>query len=40
VVLERLPRGPGVVVAGVDLKRVRSLRRSLPALTHRTLSRC
>jgi nitrilase len=40
VVLERLPRGPGVVIAGVDLERVHSLRRSLPALAHRTLSRC
>jgi len=40
VVLERLPRGPGVVVAGVDLKRLRTLRQSLPALTHRTMSRC
>ncbi|HZM45486.1 MAG TPA: carbon-nitrogen hydrolase family protein [Burkholderiales bacterium] len=39
-VLERLPRGPGVVVAGIDLKRVRGLRQSLPALAHRTLSRC
>ena len=40
VVLDRLPRGPGVVVAGVDLERVRSLRQSLPALAHRTLQRC
>jgi predicted amidohydrolase len=39
-VLDRLPRGPGVVVAGVDLRRLRSLRQSLPALTHRTLHRC
>jgi nitrilase len=40
VVLERLPRGPGIVVAGVDLKRLGTLRQSLPALTHRTMSRC
>ena len=32
VVLERLPHGPGVVVAGIDLARIRSLRQSLPAL--------
>src|SRR5262245_5979242 len=37
VVLERLPRGPGVVIAGIDPKRVRSLRQSLPALSHRKL---
>jgi nitrilase len=40
VVLERLPHGPGVVVAGMDLARIRSLRQSLPALSHRTLRRC
>ena len=40
VVLERLPHGPGVVVAGIDLARIRSLRQSLPALSHRTLRRC
>lgn len=40
VVLDRLPRGSGVVVAGVNLQHVRNLRQSLPALTHRTLSRC
>ena len=37
VVLDRLPRGAGVVVAGVDLLHLRSLRQSLPALSHRTL---
>jgi deaminated glutathione amidase len=37
VVLDRLPRGSGVVVAGVNLEYLRSLRQSLPALTHRTL---
>ena len=40
VVLDRLPRGSGVVVAGVNLQHLHSLRRSLPALTHRTLDRC
>jgi nitrilase len=39
-VLARLARGPGVVVAGMDPKRVRTLRQSLPALEHRTLKRC
>jgi len=40
VVLDRLPRGSGVVVAGVNLQHLRNLRASLPALTHRTLHRC
>ncbi len=40
VVLDRLPRGSGVVVAGVNLQHLRNLRKSLPALTHRTLHRC
>jgi nitrilase len=40
VVLDRLPRGSGVVVAGVNLQHLRKLRQSLPALAHRTLSRC
>ena len=39
VVLDRLPRGSGVVVAGINLQYLRSLRQSLPALTHRTLQR-
>ena len=37
VVLDRLPRGSGVVVAGIDLDHQRKLRASLPALSHRTL---
>jgi nitrilase len=37
VVLDRLPRGPGVVIGDIDHARIRSLRASLPALTHRTL---
>ena len=40
VVLDRLPRGSGVVVAGVNLQHLANLRQSLPALTHRTLHRC
>ena len=40
VVLDRLPRGSGVVVAGINLRHLQSLRQSLPALTHRTLHRC
>lgn len=40
VVLDRLPRGSGVVIAGVNLAHLRRLRQSLPALAHRTLHRC
>jgi nitrilase len=40
VVLDRLPRGSGVVVAGVNRAYQKSLRQSLPALTHRTLHKC
>ncbi|MEK6592941.1 MAG: carbon-nitrogen hydrolase family protein [Pseudomonadota bacterium] len=40
VVLDRLPRGSGVVIGGVNLAHLRRLRQSLPALTHRTLHRC
>jgi len=40
VVLDRLPRGSGVVTASVNLQHLRNLRQSLPALTHRTLHRC
>lgn len=39
VVLDRLPRGSGVVVAGINLQHLRNLRQSLPALEHRTLGR-
>jgi deaminated glutathione amidase len=38
VVLDRLPRGSGVVVAGINPEYVRRLRASLPALKHRTLN--
>ncbi len=40
VVLDRLPRGSGVVVAGVNLAYLKRLRQSLPALVHRTLHEC
>jgi nitrilase len=38
-VLDRLPRGSGVVCAEIDLERVRSTRRNFPAIQHRRL-RC
>jgi nitrilase len=37
VVLDRLPRGSGTVVANLNADYVRRLRHSLPALKHRTL---
>ncbi len=40
VVLDRLPRGSGVVTAGINPEYIRRLRESLPALAHRTLHRC
>ena len=40
VVLDRLPRGSGIVVAGVNPAHLRRLRESLPALKHRTLNQC
>lgn len=40
VVLDRLPRGSGIVMAAVNLAHLRRLRASLPALSHRTLHRC
>ncbi|HXV12216.1 MAG TPA: carbon-nitrogen hydrolase family protein [Burkholderiales bacterium] len=39
VVLDRLHRGSGVVVARIDLLHLQRLRQSLPALKHRTLGR-
>ncbi|MGE0558645.1 MAG: carbon-nitrogen hydrolase family protein [Burkholderiales bacterium] len=39
VILDRLPRGSGVVVAGMNRSHIQRLRQSLPALTHRTLQR-
>jgi nitrilase len=38
VVLDRLPRGSGVVVAGINTEYMQRLRKSLPALKHRTLN--
>lgn len=40
VVLDRLPRGSGIVIANISPGHQSSLRNSLPALTHRTLHRC
>ncbi len=40
VVLDVLPRGSGVVVAGINRAYQTSLRKSLPALTHRTIHTC
>jgi len=40
VVLDRLPRGSGVVIAGFNPAYQASLRKSLPALKHRTLHQC
>jgi predicted amidohydrolase len=37
VVLDRLPRGSGVVIAGVNPNYQKELRDGLPALTHRTI---
>jgi nitrilase len=39
VVLDRLPRGSGVVIAGVNPSYQANLRKSLPALQHRTIHR-
>ncbi len=38
-VLDRLPRGSGVVIAGINPRYLTSIRKSLPALTHRTIHR-
>lgn len=40
VVLDRLPRGSGVVMAGINSAYQASLRNSLPALKHRVLHQC
>ena len=37
VILDRLPRGSGVVVAGVNPHYQETIRKSLPALSHRTI---
>lgn len=40
VVLKRLPRGSGAVVAEIDLKYLKRVRKSLPALKHRRVRCC
>lgn len=40
VVLDRLPRGSGVVLASINTGYQASLRTSLPALQHRTIHQC
>ena len=40
VVMARLPKGPGAVVASLDLEYQTRLRTNLPALNHRTLQFC
>ncbi|MCE9633728.1 MAG: carbon-nitrogen hydrolase family protein [Methylophilales bacterium] len=40
VVLDRLPKGSGVVIAGINPAYQASLRLSLPALKHRTMHEC
>jgi nitrilase len=39
VVLDRLPRGSGVVSAGINPQYLKRLRGNLPALKHRILHR-
>ncbi len=36
-IMDRLPRGSGVVIADIDHERLAGIRRSLPAITHRRL---
>jgi nitrilase len=38
VIIDRLPRGSGVVIGSISHAHTRKLRQSLPALTHRTLA--
>ena len=40
VVLDRLPRGSGVVVAAINVDYIGRVRQSLPALAHRTIRQC
>jgi deaminated glutathione amidase len=40
IVLDRLPRGSGVAVASINPEYIQRLRRSLPALEHRTIHQC
>jgi nitrilase len=36
-ILDRLPKGPGVVIGAIDHARIAEVRASLPALTHRVM---
>ncbi|HSI45499.1 MAG TPA: carbon-nitrogen hydrolase family protein [Methylophilus sp.] len=38
VVLDRLPRGSGIVIANINRNYIKNLRQSLPALKHKTIS--
>ena len=38
VVLDRLPRGSGVVSAAIEAARLKSIRRNFPAIQHRRFS--
>ncbi len=40
VILDHLPKGPGVVLANINQSHQKNLRNSLPALKHRTLHFC
>jgi nitrilase len=40
VVLDRLPRGSGIVIASINSEYQATMRKSLPALRHRTLHSC
>lgn len=40
VVLDRLPHGAGIVIANINPEYQSNLRKSLPALNHRTLHHC
>jgi deaminated glutathione amidase len=37
VVLDRLPRGSGIVVANINRNYIKNMRQSLPALQHKTI---
>lgn len=40
VILDRLPRGSGIVMAGINTAYQKSLRKSLPALKHKKIHKC
>lgn len=39
VVLDRLPRGSGIVIANINRNYIKNLRQSLPALKHKTITK-